>query len=546
MRKNEPVTQREYAFPPGRTLVSVTDLKGRITYCNASFIEVSGFSERELLGQPHNLVRHPDMPAEAFRDMWETIQGGQPWSGLVKNRRKSGDHYWVQANATPMRDGDRITGYLSVRTPPASREAVEAAERVYARMNDEASRGRVVRGMEGGRIVRVDALGRLARRLSPGITSQVALTQGAAAVAVLAASRLPLAVALPLAAAVVAASTWNAWRLAIAPLRAVIGDANRLASGDLANSAPIHASGAAGELRQALMQLSVNLRTVILDTRTGIACVRDAAREIAAGNQDLSSRTEAQASSLQQTAASMEQIAGSNRQSSASTVEGARMAVETAAVARRSQHAVAAVAETMDGITKSSEAIREIVQVVEGVAFQTNILSLNAAVEAARAGEAGRGFAVVAAEVRALAQRTSEAVREIKQIIAQSSERVSLGTQRSRDANDQVSDALLSVEKVNAVLEEISSASMQQELGFSQINEAVAHMDSITQQNAAMVEELAAAAKSLEGQVESVDNSMRLFRLAAGDRTMSEVDAVDLRREARRDTAASTARWFVH
>jgi aerotaxis receptor len=546
MRTNEPVTQREYAFPEGRTLVSVTDLKGRITYCNASFIEVSGFSEQELLGQPHNLVRHPDMPAEAFRDMWATIQGGQPWTGLVKNRRKSGDHYWVQANATPMRDGDRITGYLSVRTRPHSREAVEAAERLYARMNDEAIHGRIVRGMESGRIVRVDPIGRLARRLELGVTEQVGLTQAAAAAALLAASQLPLGWAIPLAASIAAASTWGLWRVTIRPLREVVADANRLASGDLATAVAADSRGALGDLRRALMQLSVNLRTVILDTRLGIAGVRDAAREIAAGNQDLSARTEAQASSLQQTAASMEQIAGSNRQSTDSTVEGARLAGETAAVAQCSQQAVAAVAETMDGITRSSAEIHEIIQVVEGVAFQTSILSLNAAVEAARAGEAGRGFAVVAAEVRALAQRTSAAVREIKQIIAQSSERVALGTRRSLDASERVSDAMASVDKVNAVLEEISDASVQQQLGFSQINEAVAHMDSITQQNAAMVEELAAAAKSLESQVEAVDNSMRMFRLVAGDRTVAEADAVRLRHESKAGRAVAPASWTVH
>jgi len=545
MRTNEPVTQREYAFPEGRTLVSVTDLKGRITYCNSSFIEVSGYSEQELLGQAHNIVRHPDMPAEAFRDMWATIESGHPWTGLVKNRRKSGDHYWVQANATPMRDGDRITGYLSVRTCP-ERQAVQAAERLYARMNEDAARGRTVRGLHRGRVVRLDPLGRLGQRLVPGVNSQVVLTQLAVATASMAASRLPLAAALPLAAVVVAASAWNLWRLAIRPLGELTDEANRLASGDLTSKAASDDRGAVGELRQALMQLSVNLRTVILDTRAGMTGVRTSAREIAAGNQDLSARTESQASSLQQTAASMEQITGSNRQSAASTQEGARIAGETAAVAQLSQQAVGAVAETMDSITKSSSEIHDIIQVVEGVALQTNILSLNAAVEAARAGEAGRGFAVVATEVRALAQRTSAAVREIRQIIAQSSERVALGTQRSRDASERVSDAMASVERVNTLLGQISESSIQQQAGFSQVNEAVAHIDSITQQNAAMVEQLAASAKSLEGQVESVDNSMRLFRLAAGDCTMSEVDAVQLRRQAKAGTAQAHASWSSH
>ena len=158
-------------------------MKGRITYCNPAFVEVSGFSTEELLGQPHNIVRHPDMPEEAFRDMWHTIQGGLPWSGMVKNRRKNGDHYWVQANATPMRDGQRIVGFLSVRTQP-SRDAVAAAEALYARMRDEAAQGRKVHGLRRGAVVRLDALGRLRAALTPGLRGQLFALQlmGVAAV----------------------------------------------------------------------------------------------------------------------------------------------------------------------------------------------------------------------------------------------------------------------------------------------------------------------------------------------------------------------------
>lgn len=141
MRHNLPVTGREYPFPQGLSIVTVTDLKGRITYANPAFVELSGYTEAELLGQPHNLVRHPDMPPEAFRDLWATVGAGRPWSGLVKNRRKDGDHYWVQANATPIvRDG-RTVGYLSVRTPP-QREQVQAAEALYARLAADANAGR--------------------------------------------------------------------------------------------------------------------------------------------------------------------------------------------------------------------------------------------------------------------------------------------------------------------------------------------------------------------------------------------------------------------
>jgi aerotaxis receptor len=549
MRTNEPVTQREYAFPAGETLVSVTDTKGRITYCNAAFIHVSGFGRDELLGQPHNLVRHPDMPEEAFRDMWETIQAGLPWTGLVKNRRKNGDHYWVQANATPMKDGERITGFLSVRTQP-TREAIESADRLYASMREEARAGRLVHGLSRGKLVRRDLVGRLRRLVTPGLRGKLLAVQAAMAGLVLASAGWPDAPSALAALAGAALSTWAVWRLAVGPVAAVVQDANRLAAGDLAHPVATDAGGVAGELQQALMQLSVNLRTVVHDTRGEIVNVRHASHEIASGNHDLSSRTESQASSLQQTAASMEQITATARQSADAAVRGAKLARETATVAQRSHQAVQAVAQTMEGITDSSKRIGDIIHVIEGVAFQTNILALNAAVEAARAGDAGRGFAVVATEVRALAQRTSQAAREIRQLIAESAERVASGSARSDEANQRMQEAMQAVANVSAVLEQISTSAGEQQSGIAQINEAVTHMDSITQQNAAMVEELAAAAQSLQGQVESVSNSMRLFRLVPGEATVAEVDAVALRKElktvaAPRAPAASAAKAAV-
>jgi aerotaxis receptor len=214
------------------------------------------------------------------------------------------------------------------------------------------------------------------------------------------------------------------------------------------------------------------------------------------------------------------------------------MAGQTADIARRSQQAVADVAETMGRISESSRRIAEILHVIEGVAFQTNILALNAAVEAARAGEHGRGFAVVAAEVRELAQRTAASAREIKQLIAESAERVTLGNTQGDAAKQRMSEALHAVDAVQATLESISTATAEQQAGISQINEAVAHMDSITQQNAAMVEEIAAAAQSMRGQVAAVSDSMRMFRLTAGENLLAEVDAVTLRRAGRAEPAA--------
>jgi aerotaxis receptor len=162
MRLNTPVVDREYPFPSGQTLVSTTDLQGRITYCNKAFVTVSGFESAELLGQPHNMIRHPDMPEEAFRDMWATIASGRPWSGPVKNRRKDGSYYWVMANATPLMDGNSATGYMSVRTE-ATPAQIESAQSLYALMRREKAAGTLIHRLSAGRVVRAGAAGHLDR-----------------------------------------------------------------------------------------------------------------------------------------------------------------------------------------------------------------------------------------------------------------------------------------------------------------------------------------------------------------------------------------------
>ena len=534
MRNNLPVSNHEYQLPQAQTLVSVTDLKGRITYCNPAFIEVSGFASHELLGQPHNLVRHPDMPEEAFRDMWDTIQNKLPWTGLVKNRRKNGDYYWVRANATPMMDGNQVTGYLSVRTVPSSVE-VAAAEKLYAQMRAEAQSGRRVHALSRGQVVRKDLIGRLQNLMNPGMTVKLGLIQFIAMLVMMVLMAMNASFWIEsLVFICLTAFTFRAtWSMTIRPLNAVLDDANRLASGDLSHQITHNGQGLIGQLQQALTQMSVNLRTVVSDVREEISELSNAVHEIADGNQDLSSRTESQASSLEETAASMEEINGTVQQSAQSANRGSSLARETTQVATRSNEAVQSVAHTMAGIAQSSKKITEIIQLIEGVAFQTNILALNAAVEAARAGDQGRGFAVVASEVRALAQRTASAAKEIRELITESGERIAAGETQTREALERMTTALDSVGKVNTVLDEISHASNEQTLGISQINEAIVQMDSITQQNAAMVEELAATAKSLHLQVDGVSNSMKLFRLRSGDVTLSQVDAVDLRRSGK-------------
>ena len=532
MRINEPVTQQNYAFPPGQTLVSVTDTKGRITYCNPAFVQVSGYAAHELLGQPHNMVRHPDMPEEAFRDMWQTIQAGLPWLGLVKNRRKNGDHYWVQANATPMKDGNTVTGFLSVRTAPSS-AAVASAETLYALMRQEKKNGVQVHTLQQGQVVRTDLVGRLMKLFAPGMRGKLWGVQLLAAACIVGASALQLPLGVTAAVGLLGAvlALWVTSRLLTEPLKGLVRDANQLASGDLAHPIAQGEDGLIGQVQQALNQVSVNLRTVVGDVRQEVQELSNTVREIAEGNLDMSSRTESQASSLEQTAASMEEINGTVQLSAASAIRGAQLATETAEITQRSNDAVNSVAETMRGISASSAQMSDIIQLIEGVAFQTNILALNAAVEAARAGEQGRGFAVVAAEVRALAQRSAGAARDIKQLITDSSGRIDTGSEQTSRALERMQAALHAVGQVSTVLTQISLSASEQQLGISQVNEAVTHMDTMTQQNAAMVEQLAATAQALRGQVEGVSNSMRLFRLAQGELTLSQMDAVSLRRD---------------
>lgn len=542
MRLNLPVSQQNYDFPGDELLVSSTNTKGEITHCNPAFVRVSGYGYEELIGQPHNLIRHPDMPAAAFKDMWRTIAHGYPWTALVKNRRKNGDFYWVRANATPVRSGDRIVGYLSVRSKPGADE-VAGAEELYAKMRAEAEAGRQVHKLQHGELIRAGWLGALGRTLRPGLRAQLALLNIWAALGPLLSDMLgaPAAVTWMVGAFTVGSSAWMASHLTLKPLRDVVETANQIASGDLTSTIKVDGRDEIRQLQLALAQLVVSVRTVVRDVRHEVANLRGATHEIAAGNQDMSARTESQATNLEQTASSMEEINGTTQQTTQLASDGARVARDTSGVARRSHEAVLAVAQTMQEISESSRRIGDIIQVIEGVAFQTNILALNAAVEAARAGEQGRGFAVVAAEVRALAQRTTAAAKEIRSLIEESRERVDTGTTRTADARTRMDEAMQSVERVAHVLEDISHATVEQSTGVSKISTSLVDLDAITQQNAAMVEELAAAAQSLNHQVQQVHDSIRVFRLTDRDVTLAEADAVAMRKESKTNLAEGTA-----
>jgi aerotaxis receptor len=539
MRLNTPVVDQEYPFPESETLVSITDLKGRITYCNPAFITVSGYTREELLGQPHNMIRHPDMPEEAFRDMWETIASGLPWSAMVKNRRKDGSYYWVKANVTPLMEHDRPTGFMSVRTKP-DRNDIQAAELLYRQMRDEKAHGHLVTRLVRGQVKRDNLSGKIAGCMQIGTVSKITLITGGAAALCFAAgialstSGLWTEVLLGLLAAAVAGGTVGALTgaLTVAPLTAMLTYANRMAAGDLTVDLDVTRNDIYGQFGRALNQLNVNLRSIVRDARNEVDQMLVATQEIASGNQDLSGRTEAQASSLEETAASMEQITGTVKTSSDTAQQAAVLAQQTTAITQRSSSAVHDVTATMKEIQNSSKRIGEIIQVIDSIAFQTNILALNAAVEAARAGEQGRGFAVVASEVRALAGRTATAAKEVKQLITDSAEKVTAGSKLTEAAQSTMEEALKSVERVNALVESISHGAHEQLSGISQINSAVSQLDSITQQNAAAVEEISAASMALASRAQIVSDTVQVFRL--DDKAKSRhVDAVELRRTSK-------------
>lgn len=533
MRKNLPVTEREHALPKDAQLVSVTDITGHITYCNQDFLDASGFDRDELLGKPHNIIRHPDVPQEAFRDLWHTVKAGRPWGGIVKNRRKNGDHYWVHSHIIPMRDKEQINGYLSVRIP-ASRESIQLAEGLYARLNQEAQLERPSIRLQHGKVVRSGHLPAWIERIRPGTRSQIGMILLAlAGISVLLGhSTLALAASLPIGLITGVLATRLIGTMTVSPLHALVSDAYQIASGNLS---PVTASGRPGpitDLRIAIAQIAFNLRSVINDIRTGTHMLHAAVDEIANGNIELSERTESQAKNLQQTATSMEQINHTMSENAKSTLHSAELAQQMQDITRQSDAAVRAVVETMQGITDSSRRISEIIQVIEGVAFQTNILALNAAVEAARAGEAGRGFAVVAAEVRSLAQRTGNAAREIRGLITESCDRVDVGNQRSEEARSRMRDVQVAVDNVSALLNDINNASTEQRLGVERVTAAIAQLDDITRQNAAMVEQLAASAHSLALHSTEVRNSTRVFQLSPSEATVASINARQLREAA--------------
>jgi len=430
LKKNFPVTQTEQSFPDDKYLVSKTDLKGAITSANDAFVDISGFSREELIGKNHNMVRHPDMPPAAFEDLWRTVKLGRPWRGLVKNRCKNGNYYWVDALVVPVMKNGQVDGYMSVRTRP-SRDQVLQAEALYARFSGNDAH--LPQPSLWQRIsLRTKMVGGLAGMLLCQFLSILIGWFGAglgvsdAAVGALETFLGSVGLLLGLSLIVMLGKTLEI-------IGRISGRMNNIAQGALTDRIPLHRVDELGRLNDALVTMQTHLKVMISE-------IAEAASVVAEGSGQLSTKaslthdvSHEQADSVSKIAAAIEQMSASIGEVSGGATQASE-AVEASrhliGVARKNMDqslnasgqvvkTVQRAGETMADLFKSIHAIGAITRTIEEISDQTNLLALNAAIEAARAGESGRGFAVVADEVRKLAERASSQTREITQTVSE-------------------------------------------------------------------------------------------------------------------------------
>lgn len=509
MKRNTPVTQKEYLLNDGTTLMSTTDTQSYISYANSAFIAASGFDEGDLVGEPHNIIRHPDMPPAAFADMWFTIQQGESWTGLVKNRRCNGDHYWVRANVTPVYQQEKLTGYISVRNIP-HREEIEASEKCYAQINSNKLKGyRFYKGV----LVRRGALSFLSlfKWLAISRRINLALAIPALLIAALPFISLPAPVQSAIALILFLLIALFLQVQVSRPLKLILTQMQKVVSGRRADYFQFNRVDEIGMLLRLVNQSGLNLNSLVGDVTTQLVGIRKISHRISEEGESLQQRTEETSADLHQTAAAVEEIASAVKQTAETAAEAMTRADETSRNAMNSGNIMKQTITMMQSVSRDNRQIVDIIGVIDSIAFQTNILALNAAVEAARAGEAGRGFAVVAAEVRNLAQHSASAAKEIKTLIEQNVANVSSGVKMVENTETHLTAMIDNVIQMSTMIKEMGTATQEQTQALSLINESVSRIGVMTHNNTSMVEQVTDAAGDLSTRAARLQRAVQVF-----------------------------------
>ena len=479
------------------------------------------------LGEEVQLIVADKVSVERAGADWlrHTTAGVQRASAIAKSSDSSLIAYFAPFTAASIKDTNELQKFIESKMETTEERAlfekVSSLRKGYLAAREEVSKHKQAGDLETASKVFEEKFEPTSVKYLAGVREIVDLQRGqldaaAKRTEALRAQATTLLIACAaLSLAVGALLAWLLSRSITIPLRNAVRVAQQVAAGDLTSRIECNSKDETGQLMQALQAMNGSLGRIVAEVRQGTDSIATASGQIAAGNHDLSSRTEQQASSLQETAASMEQLTVTVRQNADNARQADALAGSASKAAKKGGEVVSRVVQTMGSINESSKKIVDIIGVIDGIAFQTNILALNAAVEAARAGEQGRGFAVVASEVRSLAQRSATAAKEIKALIDDSVGKVHTGTQLVDEAGKTMGEIVDGVKRVSDIIAGITTASQEQSAGIQQVNTAITQMDQVTQQNAALVEEAAAAAKSLRQQAGGLVEAVSVFKLEA-------------------------------
>lgn len=484
MRNNQPVTQREISLAAQQKLISTTDARGVITYCNDAFVEISGFDRADLIGAPQNIVRHPDVPPAVFAHMWGALKQGRPWMGIVKNRSQNGDHYWVNAYVTPIFEGDHVVGFESVRVKPTA-DQIRRAESLYKRI----SQGKpAIPRQDTWQPILLDCLPYLAMAIA-GTMSGLFFSA-------------PVAVAVAAGIAVPAGYLSSRWRMR-GTLR-LLQMADPSTSDSLIAQMYSDALGPEGRLETAFVSQTSRLKTCLTrlqDTAEQLSALATRSDVLATVSSDgldrqrveteqVSTAVNQMAATTQEVASHVQRTADATQQANVLTSRGRDVARDTREAIERLSAVVGETSVTVAQLARDSDEIGTVVDVIKGIADQTNLLALNAAIEAARAGDMGRGFAVVADEVRQLAQRTSQSTTQIHALI----------TKLQTSSNS----AVQTMESGHRQAEEGVTWVLEADKALAGISEAVSHITDMTSQIAAATEEQTAVAEEISRTITTI------------------------------------------